>query len=216
MRALALTKGSFPKPAEQRAMTDRLIEHGLRAQLRTASLVTGQLYVALDFFPNAPQAKQRLPRHMPGGMEIADLPTAPSDLRELQSNIASVLAKMDAFPFAEIGKDLRQTLTKVQELQFGQVGDDFREALRMATRVIQRVDTELGPDARATLEDARKALASADRVLQGDSLLGQDAREAMREIARSAAAFRALADYLERHPEALIRGKKDDTKEESQ
>ncbi len=215
MRELTLTPASFPKPSEMRATTDHLIEHGLRAQLRTGSLLTGQLYVALDFFPHASKAKRRPSRHTADGTEVIDVPTTASDLRELQSNIASVVAKLDAFPFEEIGKDLRQTLAKMQDVQFGQLGSDFSTTLQTATKMMQRVDNELAPQARATFEEARKALASADYALKPDSPLAQDARETLREVARAAAAFRALADYLERHPEALIAGKNEDEKEVS-
>jgi paraquat-inducible protein B len=57
------------------------------------------------------------------------------------------------------------------------------------------------------LTEARKAIDSADQVLKPASPLSQDARDAMREFARAAAAVRVLADYLERHPDALLWGK---------
>ena len=68
------------------------------------------------------------------------------------------------------------------------------------------------PQARDTLAAARLALNSANMALQPNSPLTQSTSDAMRELARTAAAFRTLADYLERHPEALIRGKPEDNK----
>jgi paraquat-inducible protein B len=62
-------------------------------------------------------------------------------------------------------------------------------------------------DLRAALADARRAIEAAEQVLKPTSPLSQDARDAMREIARAAAAFRVLADYLERNPDALLWGK---------
>ena len=62
-------------------------------------------------------------------------------------------------------------------------------------------------DARRAIVTANKALASVERTVAPDAALMTGAREALREIARAAAALRTLADYLERHPEALIRGK---------
>jgi len=79
-----------------------------------------------------------------------------------------------------------------------------------ATQLMLRVDTEIAPEARAALVEARKAIASAEGALKPDSPLAQDARDTMLEVQRAAAAFRALADYLDRHPEALLRGKKDE------
>jgi paraquat-inducible protein B len=71
------------------------------------------------------------------------------------------------------------------------------------------------PEAKKTLEDLRRALTVAERVLSStdNTLLGpnapaqQELRDALQEIARSARAIRLLADYLERNPESLLRGK---------
>ena len=69
-------------------------------------------------------------------------------------------------------------------------------------------------EGREAIAEARKAIAAAEDVLKPDSPLSQDARDAMREVERAAAAFRVLADFLERHPEALLSGKKDENKEQ--
>jgi len=164
-----------------------MIARGLRAQLRTGNLLTGQLYIALDFFPDAPKAKLQLFDSVP------EMPTVPSSVRELQNTIASIAAKVQAFPLEQIGADLHQTLQN-------------------ANKMIVRLDTELTPEARDAFTEARKALATADRVLESNSPFQQDARRAMRELTRAAEAFRVLADYLERHPEALISGKKEEKK----
>jgi len=147
--------------------------------------------VALDVFPHAPKAKPRQDAPM------LEIPTIATSLGELQSTIASIATKLDSFPLEQVGKDLSQTL---------------RNATRMTdavTHLMQRVDAEIAPEARAALVEARKAIASAERAVKPDSPLSQDAREAMQEIQRAAAAVRVLADYLERHPEALLRGKKE-------
>lgn len=65
-------------------------------------------------------------------------------------------------------------------------------------------------DVRKTLNDVRKTLNSANQTLSADAPLQQDLREALREMGRAAQALRTLGDYLERHPEALIRGKKEE------
>lgn len=162
-----------------------MIERGLRTQLRTGNLLTGQLYIAIDFF-----AEAKKPTLHPW-LDVIELPTTPSSVRELQSTIASIATKIQAFPLDKIGSDLQDTLLS-------------------ATKMMNRLDSDLTPEAKEMLIDARKAIGSVDRVLKPDSPLSQDAREAMREIGRAAAAFRVLADYLERHPEALITGKKPD------
>ncbi|MEO8187788.1 MAG: MlaD family protein, partial [Burkholderiaceae bacterium] len=175
---------------QRRAFVESLITSGLRAQLRTGNLLTGQLYVAMDFFPSAPKIKWDARK---AGLKM---PTMPSSQNELQASIASIAAKLNAFPLEQIGADLRQTLhaaTKMSET---------------ANKMMQRVDTEITPEAREAIVEARQAIASAQRVFKPDSPLAQDAHDAMREIQRAAAAFRSLADYLDRHPEALLRGKR--------
>jgi paraquat-inducible protein B len=67
------------------------------------------------------------------------------------------------------------------------------------------------PQAQGTLAAAHTALDSANNALQPDSALQQNASDMILELSRTAVAFRTLADYLERHPEALIRGKQQET-----
>ncbi|HEX9684782.1 MAG TPA: MlaD family protein [Burkholderiales bacterium] len=172
---------------ERREFLNAMMAKGLRAQLRTGNLLTGQLFIALDFFPHAPKVKTAL------NEDVFELHTVSSGLTELQETIASITKKIQDLPLGEISADLRQTL-------------------QSANRLIERFDTDLAPEARAALADVRKALAATEHALKPESPLQQDARDAMREIARAAQAFRILADYLERHPEALIQGKKEDEK----
>src|SRR6185503_8481628 len=172
----------------------RLVERGLRAQLRTANLLTGQLYVALDFFPASRKVALDTSQQPP------QLPTVTGSTNELQASISSIAKKLDSVPFQEIGMDLRRTL-------------------QISSAMLERIDREITPQARETMvearkamEEARKSLAAVERTLAATEPLPAEASEAMREIARAAAAFRVLADYLERHPEALIRGKRGDPK----
>jgi paraquat-inducible protein B len=172
---------------DRKALSDFLVERGLRAQLRTASLLTGQLYVALDFFPGAPKAMVDWSKSPP------ELPTVPGNLQGLQDSITRLVANLNKIPFEGIGKDLRKTLHDADGL-------------------LQTLDTEVAPEAHSTLAAARATLDSANKALQPDSALRQSTVDTMRELSRTAASFRALADYLERHPEALIRGKTEDKK----
>jgi paraquat-inducible protein B len=172
---------------DRRSLAEVLVDRGLRAQLRTASLLTGQLYIAVDFFPTAPKAKMDWDKNPP------EMPTVPGGLQSLQDSITALVAKLNKIPFEGIGNDLRQTLQTAQTL-------------------LRTLDTGVAPEARATLVAAHKALDAANQTLQPDSAITQSTVDTMRELSRTAASFRALADYLERHPEALIRGKPEDQK----
>jgi paraquat-inducible protein B len=169
------------------ALGKLLVEKGLRGQLRIASLLTGQRYVALDFFPNAPKATMDWSANPP------EVPTVPGGLQSLQDSILALVGKLERVPFEGIGQDLRQ-------------------ALQGASKLLAALDADVAPEAKATLIAARSALDSANRTLQPNSDLSQNANDLLRELTRTAASLRNLADYLERHPEALIRGKSDDAR----
>jgi len=186
-------RGSVMSNDQRRALIAGMISNGLRAQLRTASLLTGQLYVALDFFPGTPKVKPRKDVRLDDD-DLPEMPVVQSSLLQLQDAISAIARKVQKFPLEQVGTDLQETL-------------------RGATKLIEHIDNDLVPELRSTLTDVRKAVDAVDQTLKPNSPLQQDAREAMREVARAAAAFRALADYLERHPEALISGKRADPKE---
>lgn len=166
-------------------LADRLISKGLRAQLRTGSLLTGQLYVALDFFPAAPKTA------VDWSSKPSQLPTVPGNLQGLQESITSLVAKLNAIPFEGLSTDLRKTL-----------GD--------ADALLKTINTDIAPDAKATFAAARDTLSTANHALQSDSPLQQGTAETMHELSRAAVSIRSLAEYLERHPEALIRGKSEE------
>jgi paraquat-inducible protein B len=209
------------KSAEKRrALFQRLVEEkGLRAQLRTGSLLTGQLYVAFDYFPDAPKAK------IDWAQDPPQLPVVASPLPQLEEKITSILAKLEALPYDRIGADVTTAL------------GTLNVTLRDASTALNRVDATLTPALSATLEDVRRIVATADALLTKDvpaaledlrrplvtadavlkntdaTLVGEgapvqhDLRDTLREVAQAARSLRVLMDYLDRHPEALLRGK---------
>jgi paraquat-inducible protein B len=170
--------------ASQR-MLQALVKHGLRGQLRTGNLLTGQLYIALDLFPKAPPATVDTTR------DPVELPTIPNTLDELQLQIADIAKKLDQVPFDQIGNNLNT-------------------ALKNADKLFTRLDTEVVPQARDTLAAAKQTFGSAEATLQQDSPLQSDVHQALQELTRTLQSLNALSDYLERHPESLLRGKSGD------
>lgn len=165
-------------------LLEKLVARGLRGQLRTGNLLTGQLYVALDFFPNAAPVKLDL------SQEVPEVPTVPNSLDELQTQISSIARKLDKVPFEEIGKNLRDTL-------------------KSADVLLKQLDSQVVPEMKDTLGAARKTFNEADQLLQKDSPVQSDLREALQQLTQTLQSLNALSDYLERHPESLIRGKQD-------
>lgn len=174
------------------AFVEKLIEHGFRAQLRSASLLTGQQYVALDFFPAA-----RTTRSDPTRVPM-ELPTEPGGMAELQASVADILRKVDALPLARLGSDADASLVAL------------RRTLDTTNRLAERLERDVAPEVRSALLDARRALGDVDQALSVDAPLGYDLQQAIQQLTHAAEALHSLADYLERHPEALLRGKQRD------
>ena len=168
----------------------RFVERGLRAQLRTANLLTGQLYVAFDFFPKAPKASMDLTKTPP------EIPSVTGGLGELQESIQNIVSKLEKVPFDQIAQDLRRALVTLDA------------TLKKADTLMGQLSTEIAPELRSTLDQARKTLKSAEGALSSDSPLQGDLRETLIEVTKAAESVRTLTDYLERHPESLIRGKR--------
>jgi paraquat-inducible protein B len=175
------------KPGER---MQRLVGYGLRGQLRTANLITGQLYVALDFFTKAPKAALDTKAMPP------EIPTLSGGLSELQESVGNIVQKLEKVPFDLIGQDVRRALASLET------------TLKRADALMSQLSTDVAPEIKRTLEEARRTLSSAQQALSSDSPVQGDLRETLHEVSRAAESVRALTDYLERHPEALIRGKR--------
>ena len=185
-------------PEERIRIMRRVVEdQGLRAQLRTGSLLTGELYVAFEYFPDAPKVK------VDWSKDPLELPVMPGSLASIEAKLGSILNKIDRMPLDAIGQDVRKALGTLDV------------TLKDANVLVNRVDTQWVPEGQKTLEDLRRAIGNADRVVQNadttlfskDSPAPQDLRDMLQEITRAARSVRVLVDYLERHPDTLIRGK---------
>jgi paraquat-inducible protein B len=170
---------------DPRGTANYLVEHGFRFQLKSGNLLTGQLYLALDYFEDAPKAKIDWSKTPP------ELPAVPRTLQSLQDSVTRLLVKLNDIPFEGIGNDARTTL-------------------RTANSLISQINADVVPKAHDTLTSAQTMIDSANTALQPDSSLQQSTEDAMRELTRTASSLRTLSDYLAQHPEALVRGKSED------
>ena len=183
--------------ARNRALRVQVEERGLRARLQTGSLLTGELYVGFEYVPNAPKVKIDI------GRDPLELPVAPGGFANLEAKLTSILNKIDHMPLDAIGIEVKNAIATLEQ------------TLKDAGTMISRVDAQWVPEGTKTLEDARRAIASADRAIGNadstlfgkDSPAPQDLRDTLQEVTRAARAVRILVDYLERHPEILLRGK---------
>jgi len=171
--------------AASRKLWDRLVANGLRAEIKTANLLTGALYVELDFHPEG------APREIVWDAEVPRLPTVPTALDELRGLLSS-LARL---PLDRMGKDLGKSLEAIHQ------------TLSSTQAVLQRLDQETIAELGRTMAQTRTTLAGLEKVLEPHSPLQAEAQRVLKELGSAARSLRIMADYLERHPEALIRGK---------
>ena len=163
-----------------------LVQHGLRSQLRTGNLLTGQQYIALDFFPDTAQVE------FDADQVPLVLPTVPGSFDRIQQQVTSIVAKVDAIPFEEIALELKNTLSAT-------------------TALLKRLDTQATPQITQALKAAEQTLRRIDKLLAPDSALTGNIEGSLREIGQAAKSLRALADYLQANPSTLLRGRPADT-----
>jgi paraquat-inducible protein B len=194
--------GVEPAPGQQRyVVIAALVERGLRAQLKSGNLLTGELMVDLDFHPDSPAAKLDLSGTHP------EIPTVPAQMEALEASVTTALNKIAALPLPELVADLRQTIQGVDALvtspdTVGTVAALNHSAVRLQG-LMATIDGQLGP----LLIQTQSTLASADGLVGANSQARYDLNALLKELTGAARSIRVFADYLERHPDALIRGK---------
>lgn len=214
----------------------QMIDRGLKAQLQSQSFVTGQLLVALDFFPNKPIRYVGIIKDYP------EIPTVPSSFEELSKTLEELPLK-GIVTKLELAVDGIQKLVNAPETS-GSI-EALNRTLKDTQQVMQRIDKQIDPlvtslanaseaaresltqlkssastvegDARGVMETTEETLKTAQETLkQAEKTLGTysensystyELNKALKEMYSAARSLRLLSDQLERHPEALLRGK---------
>jgi paraquat-inducible protein B len=158
------------------------IENGLRAQARSGNLLTGQLYIALDFYPKAEKVV-----FDPTARPVS-IPTIPGSLEQLQEKLEGMVTKINQLPIERIAGNLDSNLV---ELRKG----------------LAQFNAKTLPGVQTTLADVSKTLQSASSTLAEDSPQREQLTQTLEELGRMSRSLRELSDYLGRHPESLIRGR---------
>lgn len=168
---------------ERQTFIQDAVDRGLRAQLRNGNLLTGQQYIALDLFPNASKVK------IDWTESPVELPVVPSGMQDIEAKINGILTKIEKMPLDDIGANLKKILESVDGL-------------------LKRIDGVIVPEVKTNLIELKRVLENINTTLVGqDAPTQQQLREALQEITKAAQGVRGLTEYLERNPEALIRGK---------
>ena len=166
-----------------------LVEKGLRAQLKKGNLITGQLFIDLDMYPDEP------PRKIVYGGKYPELPTIQTPIEEISRGITRIVDKLEKLPLEQIGNDLRDTMAHLNK------------STEQLQKLMQNIDEKVAPAATATLEKTETTLTKVDRLLDAESPTGHELKQALSELADAARNISVLADYLGRHPDSLVFGK---------
>lgn len=213
-------------------LLSQLIEKGLRAQLVTQSFVTGQLAVSLDLMPDTPVrlvGGAPLPEipTVPSTFEKLTETIKQLPLQELVNRLIGAVTGIEQLvnspELTRMPAKIDAVLTSGSELvtelraQVGPLSKNFEDAAQSFTELAKHLDkrTEgISVSAKtamdsfdATMKESRAAISRFQKIINSDSPTVTDLNRALSEIAAAARAIRELADYLERHPEALIQGK---------
>ncbi|HSZ08204.1 MAG TPA: MlaD family protein [Steroidobacteraceae bacterium] len=165
------------------AFVGTLVNRGLRAQPRSASLLTGKLYIALDFLPSSPRAA-----FDPSSRPL-ELPTVNGSFQELEASVGGLVKKVSGLPLEQIAADLHTDLKDLHD-------------------TLSELHGRVLPSALDTLSALHGTLDSAGRTLDLESPLQRSLAETLSESRSTLQAVRELADYLDRHPDALLRGRR--------
>ena len=219
-------------------LTEDLIASGLRAQLNTQSILTGLLYIQLDFHPNSEVRLATI------DSDYTQIPTIPTELElftqelqtidfaQLAADITSITENIDRFvssdAFQQLPQDLRNSMASLDTMtaQVSEMmeanGPKLSQLLDTSTRTIEEVGAEipqLSASVRDTLQELDSATAAFEEAMRGlanmvsdDSSTRYQLDLALKEVARASRALQLLARTLEERPDALIRGRKEETR----
>lgn len=211
---------AFPKGRPQEEVMTaarRMVAEGFRLQLRSGNLLTGQKVLSFDQIKDAPPTSVT----MEDGTIV--LPSTGGDSDDIMAAVGAVAGKLERFPLDEIGSNLNAALAAVNgvvggpELKdalgslsgaLGQVQELVRKADDGATPLLRRLP-EIANNLDQAVRRANTAVGSIERGYGGDSSFNRQLDRTLQQVNDAARSIRLLADFLDRQPEALIRGRRD-------
>jgi paraquat-inducible protein B len=225
-----------PDTEEMEDYVKKLVAKGLRGQLQLQSFVTGQLMIAIDFFPSSPVRYVGLVKEYP------EIPTTPSSLEQITKTLENL-------PIQEFVAKLTKTIDGLNKLVNSPEAmaslKSVREGLHETADIMKKVNSQIEPiivnlgattvslksatgkmdaalsgsngipeqltqtlsSARETLENVRKTLASMENTTSENSVLMNEVGDTLQELSQAARSIRVLSDFLEQHPDSVVWGK---------
>ena len=178
-----------------------LVQRGLRAQLQAESLLTGQLLVQLDFFPEAPPQQLKLDPDT----KLIEIPTIPSILQQVSETVMRALNRISQLPIEQLVSGVEQSLTSLNKLvaspEMKDAIQNLNSTLVEVRRLAQRLEKQVDPvaaNASQTLQSLNKLAESTDQKL---ATLAQSFKEtaaaattALEQTQKTMASVEGLAD----------------------
>ncbi len=205
------------------AQVAQAIKRGLRAQLSVESLVTGLLYVDLDYRPDTP-AKF----YMGSDSPYPEIPTVPTKLEQAATMLSKMLEQLEKIQFDEVIKSLTNTALAITTLanspkiqtavdSLNLAARSLGEASASVNRLAASLDREIGPmgtdlrltteQTRATLKQTQDTLAAVQMTLGPNAPLNYELAQTLEQTSAAARSLRELSDYLRRNPSSVVRGR---------
>ena len=219
-----------------------LVEQGLRAQLQAESMVTGQLFVQLDFYPDAPPKQVAIDP----ATQLVEIPTIPTTLEQVSQTLHTAINKIAELPIEQIVSNLEGALSNINKLvnapEVLEAVRNLNTTLTDVRQLVQRTDKQVEPltssaakamenvnkltqsidgqvasltaslkdtsgVARGALEQTRETMAAVQDFTAPSSPVRYELVKTLKELSDTARSLRVLADYLERHPNAVVFGR---------
>ena len=161
----------------------KLLKKGFRAQLKSGNLLTGELYIDFDFYKDVPYVEPKKEY----GLYV--IPTVPTEIASLKSNAQKIMQRIADIPFDEIGMEMR----------------DLMKEVRVST--IPKVDKAVVSVDRLIVDTNKMMNAARKNYVDSTAEINRKLLKLLDEMTRTTKSIKHLTDYLERHPESLIKGK---------
>ena len=162
---------------------EKLVKKGLRAQLQTGNLLTGEQFIDLNIYPDAPPAKIR------HEYNIYVIPSVPTTMASLKTDFKTLMKRISSIPFEEIGAHLNSSMKQVDTETLPKINQSFEKFEKLVA------------DTNALMVSARK------NYMDSNAEINKKMLKLIDEMTRTTRSIKNLTDYLERHPESLLKGK---------
>jgi paraquat-inducible protein B len=200
-----------------------LIREGLRAQLGSDSFVTGLMYVALDIQPNTP-----IQMVAPPGSPLQEIPAVPNTLEQAQAVAVRIFERLDKVDFGAVFAQMTGMLESVKQITTSpalrqainnseKTREQLDRALSTAHETLSTVNRQVVPlsdslektstSADAAAKQVRLTLGTVQTTIEPNSPINYQAVQTLQDVSAAARSIKELADYLQRNPSAIVRGR---------